>query len=133
MDMQLILNISAENEDPDALDRLTRGLRQELIEMGVESADFIHQKQEQGAKNAEAITLGALAIAVMPAFLPKLVECLHDWSMRAENRRVKIKTQVGDRSVEVEYSPSTLKQEELTRLVKELTGALGKTGGEKPG
>ncbi len=125
METGLILNIEAGDIDTDRLDVLTRGLRDELLELGVGSAEaVVSDVVERGPKSPEAVTWGALAVAVVPTFLPKLVEYLHSWSMRGENRRVRIKTQVGDRSVEVEYSPAALSQDELTQLVKKLTGPL---------
>jgi hypothetical protein len=127
METGLILNIEVGDIDTDTLDKLTRGLRSELLELGVNSAELVTSTDvPEGAKSPEAITWGALAVAVMPTFLPRLVEYLQSWSMRGENRRVRIKTQVGDRSVEVEYSPSALSQDELARLVDKLTGSLGK-------
>jgi hypothetical protein len=44
--------------------------------------------------------------------------------MRGESRKIKIKTQVGDRSVEVEYSPQTTSPAELKNLVETLASAL---------
>ena len=114
-----------QSTDADELDRLTRQLRGELEELGVESVDLLKDKPApQGTKSAEAVTLGALAVAVLPNALHKLIEFLNGWLMRGENRKIKIKTQVGDRSVEVEYSPKTMSQTELKSLVDTLTGAL---------
>ena len=77
-----------------------------------------------GAKSAEAITAGALAIAVLPPFIPQLVTFLQSWVMRAENRRVTVKSQIGDRSIELEYAPKSMSQDELVNLVNTLTNAL---------
>ena len=132
METGLIMNIEAGDIDTDRLDVLTRGLRDELLELGVGSAEVVASDEvPEGAKSPEAVTWGALAVAVVPSFLPKLVEYLQSWSMRGENRRVRIKTQVGDRSVEVEYSPAALSQDELTQLVEKLAGSLAK--GEEKG
>ena len=85
----------------------------------------------EGAKSAEAITIGALAVAVLPGFLPKLVEYLQSWTMRGENRRVRVMSQVGDRSIEIEYSPAAMSINELKRLVDSLTESLKE--GDKAG
>ncbi len=111
--------------DADELDRLTRQLRGELQELDLESVDLVRDKSApQGTKSAEVVTLGALAMAVLPNALPKLIEFLNGWLTRGENRKIKIKSQVGDRSVEVEYSPKAMAQTELKSLVDTLTGAL---------
>lgn len=128
MEETFVLNIQAGDIDPDTLDQLTRGLRGELLELGVDSAELVSAGEApEGAKTADPVTLGMLAVAVLPAFLPKLLEYLQSWSMRAENRRVRVKTQAGDRSVEVEYSPSALSQEEIAQLVRTLAGSLEET------
>lgn len=116
----------------DQVDDLTRQLFGELGELGVESVTYpTGEPSPEGVKSAEAITIGALAVAVLPGFLPKLVEYLQSWTMRGENRRVRIKSQIGDRSIEIEYSPAAMSTEELNRLVDSLSGSL--KNGEKTG
>ncbi len=129
---QLTLQIQSEDNDPERLDLLTRQLRGELLDLEVESADFIQKDQlPEGVKAVDAVTLGALAVAVLPSFLPKLVDYLQSWTLRGEGRKVKVKSQVGDRSIELEYSPEAMSQQELKTLVETLTNALtGSQGGE---
>lgn len=121
------------NPGEDDLDLLTRQLRSELNQMSVESVDLIQEgRVPLGAKSAEAITAGALAIAVLPPFIPQLVTFLQSWVMRAENRRVTIKSQIGDRSIELEYAPKSMSQDELVNLVNTLTNALKSEEKESP-
>jgi hypothetical protein len=122
----LLLQINAgPDADAEELDRLTRQLRNEIQELDVESVELVRGgAKPEGAKVLEVVTLGSLAVAVLPSVVPKLVEFLQNWLMRGENRRVKIKTQVGDRAVELEYSPSAMSQAELKGLVETLTSAL---------
>lgn len=116
--------------DPEELDLQARQLRSELFDLQVESVELWKgSAPPEGTKSAEAVTLGALALGVLPEFLPRLIDALHSWAMRAENRKIKVKTQIGDRSIELEYSPQALSQEQLEHLVGTLTGALaGDTG-----
>jgi hypothetical protein len=127
-DFPLIIEIDAGAEiGDDELDLQTRSLRNELLELGVGDAELVRdQEAPEGTKSAEAVTLGSLALVVLPSFLPKLVDYLQSWTQRDENRRVKVKTQVGDRSIELDYLPSALSDKELTHLVETLTGAMGK-------
>lgn len=122
----LILTINTGEElDADQLDRLTRQLRSELLDLDTESVDLVKSETPPaGTKSAEAVTAGTLAVAILPAFLPKLLEYLQSWTMREEQRKVKVKSQVGDRSIELEYSPNALSQEELKELVTTLTDTL---------
>jgi len=114
-------------EDPDAeeLDRLMLQLRDELRELdAVESVKPVEAgPPPEGAKSAEAMTLGALAVTILPSVVPKLIDFLQSWSMRGEDRTVKIETRIGDRSVNVEV-PRTMSPDELKGLVDMLTGAL---------
>jgi hypothetical protein len=124
--VHLILNISAgADADASELDLLTRHLRSEIQELDVESVDLLRDKPAPtGAKAVDPVTLGALAVAVLPAVVPKLVEFLQSWTLRKENRTVKIKTQIGDQSLEIEYSPKLMSQTELMTVVDTLTAKL---------
>jgi hypothetical protein len=124
--LYLVMDIGADVGD-DELDLQTRSLRGELLELGAGVVELLRsQSAPAGTKSVEAVTLGSLALVVLPDFLPKLVEYLQSWTQRDQNRRVKVKTQVGDRSIELEYLPSALPDKELTRLVETLSGALNK-------
>ena len=123
--MTLQIDDTSQGADADELDRLTRQLRDELQELDVESVELVKgTSAPAGTKAVDPVTLGALAVAVLPNAVPKLIEFLSGWLTRGENRTIKIKTQVGDRSVEVEYSPKTMSQTDLKNLVDTLTGAL---------
>ncbi|TMC50083.1 MAG: hypothetical protein E6J26_10015 [Chloroflexi bacterium] len=110
----------------EELDQLTRQLRDELAELPeVQSADLLHAgAAPRGSKAIDLISLGALGVSILPTAVPKLVDVLGGWLMRDENRKIKIKTQMGDRSVELEYSPSAMSQADLKQLVETLTSAL---------
>ena len=69
-------------------------------------------------------SVGALAVTILPPLLPQLIGYLLNWSKRADNRKVKIKTQVGDRSLEFEFSPEAMSKDELNNLVNTLTASL---------
>ena len=119
-EMQLHLLIDEPEADAERLDTLTRRLMRDLRDLGAESVERrAGGPIPEGAKSAEAFTLGALALVTIPTFLPKLVEFLQAWTLRG-NRAVKIKTPAG---LEVEFTPETrLSQEELLALVERLSG-----------
>jgi hypothetical protein len=123
---RLILNIDlGETVAEEELDEVTRQLRSELMELDVDAVEFVRSGElPEGAKSAEAVTLGSLAVILLPTFIPKLLEYLQSWSLRAENRKVSVKTQIGDRSIELEYTPAAMSQDELQRLVQTLTDVL---------
>ncbi len=93
-EVQIYLNVTEEDADPERLDELTGRLLRDLRELGA-----------------------------VPVFLPKLVEFLQAWSLRGESqgRRIKIKTPAG---LEVEFTPEKkLSQAELVALVENLAQA----------
>ena len=123
---QFLVQVEAEQKLlPDELDHLTRQLRSELLDTQVERVDLIGtQDVPPGAKSAEAISLGTMAVTVLPVFVPKVIEFLQSWVARNDGKTVKVKSQAGDRSVEVEFSPKSISQDELKTLLETLTSSL---------
>ncbi len=124
--VQLNLQLNpGQDSDPEELDAITRQLLGEIQELDVETAYLVKSgTTPQGAKTADPVTIGSLAILVLPTIVPKLMELLQSWAMRGENRTVKIKSQVGDRSIELEYSPASMSSADLVHLVKTLTDTM---------
>ena len=112
-----------EDADPEELDRLTRRLLAEIRELDVESAELARDERgiPEGARLAEAIALGSLAVQLLPSVAPKLIEFLQAWTLRGQGQTVKIKTQHGDQSVEVEFSPGSMSPDDLKKYVDILT------------
>ena len=127
--LSLHLDLGAEG-DAEELDQVTRHLLNELRELNLESvAPISGGPTPAGAKAGDAFTMGALALAVLPSFIPKLVEYLQAWTLRNPNRTLKIKTQHGDRAVEVEFDPKTISSDEVTDLVEKLNQTLSNQAG----
>lgn len=111
--------------DAEELDRMTRQLFTEIQELEVDSVTLVRDgTPPAGTKSGELVTLGSLAVVVLPTIAPKLIELLQSWLMRSENNTIRIKAQVDNRSIEVEYSPATMSADELKRLVTSLTEAM---------
>ncbi len=95
---------------PDEVDSLTRQLLRELQDMPIESAELAAGGAvPAGAKSAEAITSGAIALAVLPNLLPRLIEFVQAWALRGQSRTVKFKGKIGGQAVEFEGSGDDLK------------------------
>ena len=95
---------------PGEIDALARQLLAELREMELESADLASAgPAPEGTKSPEAITLGALALAVLPSFLPKLIDLVQAWALRGQGRTVKFKGKLAGQEVEFEGSAEDLK------------------------
>jgi hypothetical protein len=123
--VNLTLHIDAGRDAlPEDLDVLTRRLREELGDLDLDSVSLVKEgAAPSGTKSADAVTLGALAITLLPSVLPKLIECIQAWSLRGQNRTVKIKANVGDRSIELEYSAG-MSEAALKGLIDTLTSKL---------
>jgi hypothetical protein len=108
-------------EDVDAL---TRRLRTEIQEFGVETVTLqTTDTVPSGSKSVEAVTLGALAVTILPQMLPRLIEFLQAWSLRGKDHTVKIKASIGDRSVDIEY-PEGASEIAVQALIQKMTDTL---------
>ena len=129
--LNLLLHVNAgEGASPEEIDRLTRRLLAEIRELDVESVELARDEKgvPEGAKLVEAIALGSLAVQLLPSVAPKLIEFLHAWTLRGQGQTIKIKTQQGDKSVEVEFSPDAVSPDDLEKYVGVLSQAALNTG-----
>jgi hypothetical protein len=117
---------------PEDIDALTRRLRSEIQDFGVENVALSTAAgAPAGTKSVEAVTLGALAVTILPPMLPRLIEFLQAWSLRGKDRTVKIKASVGDRSVDIEY-PEGASEEAVQELIQKMTATLSPATGTPP-
>lgn len=108
--VQFSLMINPDDLDAEQRDQDARRLLGELRDQPVESAELAASgAAPQGAKGAEAITLGTIAVSVLPAFIPKVVDFLQAWALRGSGRTVKIKLQTGQQDIEFEGTPADFK------------------------
>jgi hypothetical protein len=109
--LHFTLQVEADPQTPpEALDALARELLGELRQTDVESAELATAgAAPPGTKSADALTLGAVAVAVLPTFLPKLVDFVQAWSLRGQGRTVKFKGKVAGQEVEFEGAASDFK------------------------
>jgi hypothetical protein len=108
---ELTIQLGLDDGDVEEVDRLTRQLLGELRGYEVESADLVVSgKAAEGAKAADPITIGAIALAALPSVLPKIVELLQSWISRGPGRTIKFKGKVGDQEIEFEGTPRDFQQ-----------------------
>ena len=117
-EIPLYLTITEADADAERLDELAGRLLRDLRDLGAESVERPSGEAVPEGAKGDAFTLGALTLAAVPAFLPKLVEFLQAWALRGENRTVRIKTPAG---LEVEFTPEKkLSEAEVLALVEKL-------------
>src|SRR5689334_23104866 len=108
------VSIHSQVGSSEDLDDLTRSLYVELQDLDLENVELKKSGElPKGAKSAaDPITIGAIAIAVLPTLLPKVVEFIQDWSQRGDKKSVKFKGKIAGEVIEFEGSP-----EELQKLI----------------
>ena len=89
---QLMLTLDAGPEaDDEELAELTRQLREELLELDVETVDLVRAgKVPEKAKAGDPVTWGALLVALVASggVLTTLINTLQSWLTRHERRSV---------------------------------------------
>ena len=128
----LIIQLAADDDDEEQLDVTARSLRAELVELpAVHEArlatarDAGIERNLDGTRTAELITLGALALAVLPAAVPEVIGFLKEWLLRPGHRPLKIRVP----GLEVEYDPRDMTPDEVTSLVAQLQAAASPPAG----
>ncbi|MEU7524746.1 hypothetical protein AB0A74_03350 [Saccharothrix sp. NPDC042600] len=79
--------------DPDSADRLARRLRTEVAALDVDARLAADGPPPEGAKGADAVTLGAVVVAMSAAggVFPLVIETVRDWLARqAARHRVSV-------------------------------------------
>jgi len=129
----LDLNISLQDisADQEELDRLTHQLRDEIGGLDVQAIELARSTQLPPGAKGDPITIGSIVVALASAgVFTGLVELLKSWALRREGRTITLKAKVGEREVELAYSPTETSPEEMTRFVNTIMGTLQQ--GEHP-
>ena len=109
--VQFSIEVSESNAAVEDIDEMTRQLLSELREMDVESAELTKGGIAPKGSKGDLMTIGSIAVAVLPAFLPNVVSLVQDWVERGQGRTVKFKGM----GIEFEGSP-----EEFQKLLASL-------------
>ncbi|MGB8214232.1 MAG: hypothetical protein WCE68_11800 [Anaerolineales bacterium] len=108
---EFTLEVSEAGATEEELDQMTRQLLAELREMDVVSADLAAGGvAPSGTKAVDPVTLGAITMAVLPNFLPKIIDFIQAWSLRGQGRTVKFKGRVAGQKIEFEGSAADLQK-----------------------
>ena len=109
--IQFSIEVSESDAAVEDIDEMTRQLLSELRETDVESAELTRGGIAPRGSKGDMMTIGSIAVAVLPAFLPNVVSLVQDWVTRGHGRTVKFKGM----GIEFEGSP-----EELQKLLVSL-------------
>jgi hypothetical protein len=112
------VEILAQDATEEDVDQMTRQLLRELREMNLESASLVKSGHiPSGTKSADPVTIGALAVVVLPNLLPKVVEAIQAWALRGQGKTVKFKGKINGTMIEFEGSSGEL-EKLISRLEK---------------
>jgi hypothetical protein len=109
--VELTLEVAAADATEEELDGITRQLLSELRELNVESADLAKGESAPSGSKGDPITIGNIALEVLPVAVPSVVAFVQAWVMRGQGRTVKFK----GKGIEFEGSP-----EEFQKLLERL-------------
>jgi len=102
----LELEISIDDSSDEEVDKRTRQLLNELRDLNeVESVELLPGiTAPAGTKGADPVTIGALAVTILPNLLPKLVDFIQNWVSRGQGRKVVFTGKVAGHTVHFEGS-----------------------------
>jgi len=123
MDVEIALGKDGQYEED--LDSDARALLRELSELDIEDVRLDSEGTvPAGAKGVDLVTIGTLALAVLPIALPKIIDFLNHWCSRGDGRTLKIKIVHEARSVEIELPLIGRTNPDLDSIVKLAKGAV---------
>jgi hypothetical protein len=105
------IEVSAPDTSTEDIDWMTRQLLSELRELDVESVELTKGGTAPAGSKGDPITLGSIAIQVLPAVLPSVIGLVQSWAARGQGRTVKFK----GKGIEFEGSP-----EDFQKLIEAL-------------
>lgn len=123
--LTLVVRIgNAENEDPESLNRVARHLLRNLkrSELDLQRVTLCADVQPpEGSMSAEAVALGAVAVAVTTHVLPKLIEFLQNWALaRQKQREVEIEVVRDGIKTVVKFNLGAATKAEIAEFVRSL-------------
>ena len=103
---RLSIQISAADATDEEIDGMTRQLLSALRETDVESAELDRSGSAPKGAKGDPITMGSIAVQVLPTLLPSVIGLVQAWAMRGQGRTVKYKAD----GIEFEGSPEELQK-----------------------
>lgn len=119
--LQIIVYIDGESLSERRLNEMTVNLKRELGKLKPTSIELERSDDvPDGVMSVEAITAGAIALAVLPTMVPAIIEYLRDWRLRNADRVVTIKRKVGEEEIEVSF-PEDMSSDRLQELIESIS------------
>lgn len=125
--LDLIISLDAGTDvTKENLDRLTRQVQKDLVSIGSDVRRAQGGETLIGEKGI-LVDINTLVVTLASAgVLTAIIQLLKDWVLRAEGRKIKIRTEIGGKIIEFEYSPTAISEEELMAFAEKLMQMLNK-------
>jgi hypothetical protein len=124
--LELAISFDAGKDMPEELySQLTRQVYNNIADTGSDSVKW--RPIEDAPEDAKGlpVDLNTILVSVTSAsVLTAIIQLVKDWVLRSEGRKVRVKTQVGEGSIEFEYSPTATSEEKLTKFAEQLVKLL---------
>jgi len=113
--LNLIVSLDVGDEVPEReFYNLTTQVLKSIARSGVDSVKRPESGEDVVGHKGPLIDLNTLFITLTSAgVLTAVIQLLKEWVLRAEGRKVVIKAQSKDKSIEFEYTPTAVSEEEL--------------------
>lgn len=113
-----------DESDEEELERLSRGLRAELVELDIDSVRAAGvESVPRGAKAADPVTIGAVIVALSASggVFTSLVETLRDWLSRNTGRH-KISLTIDGDTIEIDSATAGEQRALIDAYIRRHTG-----------
>lgn len=109
--------IHFQTNDSEKSEDLKNNLKRQLIEYeDVNILKFESEVLPDGAMPADAFTIGAIALAVLPTLLPTIINAIKDIKLKNRGTSINIKVKNGDREIQLEIPADSISMDEVTAL-----------------
>jgi hypothetical protein len=89
--IEVEIEVNAKDTSVEDLDQMTRNLLNELRGSDVLSANLVSAGAAPKGSKGDPVSIGMLALEVLPAAAPSLIALAQAWVMRGQGRTVKFK------------------------------------------
>lgn len=119
--IQLMIKVNGDSISERRLNEMTIVLKDELTNLKPLSIDLQRDSNvPEDVMSVTAITVGAIALAVLPTAIPALIEFLREWRLRNSNRMITIKRRSGEEEIEVSF-PEDMSSKRLHELIDSIS------------
>jgi hypothetical protein len=103
--------------DLERAENLKNNLKKQLIEFdNIKVLKLKSQPLPDGAMSSDAITIGALAIAVLPSLITTIINTIKEIKLKNKGVAITIMVKDGDREIHLEIPADSISVDKITEL-----------------